>query len=94
MRLVCTALAFSALRRNDPQGALGYLHKAAIYSPDDDEIRGALGQAYFQLERYDEAVVEWGQIADTTRIGRMLERARARIASTAEGHPTDTKRGR
>ena len=87
-------LGLLCLRRNDPQAALGYLHKAAIYAPDDAEIRGALGQAYFQLERYDEAVLEWEQIADTTRIGRMLERARARIASAAEGHPTAAKRGR
>ncbi|MCY4605860.1 MAG: tetratricopeptide repeat protein, partial [Gemmatimonadetes bacterium] len=83
-------LGLLCLRRNDLQGALGYLHKAAIYSPDDAEIRGALGQVYFQLERYREAVVEWEQIADTTRIGRMLQQARARIAST----PTDAKRGR
>ena len=46
------------------------------------------------LERYDEAVVEWEQIADTTRIGRMLQQARARILSAAEGPPTDAKRGR
>ncbi len=87
-------LGLLCLRRNDLQGALGYLHKAAVYAPDDAEIRGALGQAYFQLERYDEAVVEWEQIADTTRSGRMLQQARARIASAAEGHPTDAKRGR
>ena len=87
-------LGLLCLRRNDPQGALDYLHKAAVYSPDDAEIRGALGQVYFQLERYDEAVVEWEQIADTTRIGRMLQQARARILSAAEGHPTDAKRGR
>ena len=87
-------LGLLCLRRNDPQGAPSYLHKAAIRAPDDAEIRGALGQAYFQLERYDEAVVEWEQIADTTRIGRMLERARARIASAAEGHPTAAKRDR
>lgn len=67
-------LGLLCLRRNDPQSALGYLQKAAIYAPDDAEIRGALGQAYFQLERYDEAVVEWEHIADTTRIGRMLKR--------------------
>lgn len=67
-------LGLLCLRRNDPQGALDYLHKAAAYAPDAAEIRGALGQAYFQLERYDEAVVEWEQIADTTRIGRILER--------------------
>lgn len=67
-------LGLLCLRRNDPQGPLDYLHKTAAYAPDAAEIRGALGQAYFQLERYDEAVVEWEQIADTTHIGRILER--------------------
>jgi tetratricopeptide (TPR) repeat protein len=71
-------LGLVSLRRNDPQKALDYLKKAAHYVPSDAKIRGALGQAYFQLERYDEAVGQWEQIADTTRIGRMLKQARAK----------------
>jgi tetratricopeptide (TPR) repeat protein len=63
---------------HDNDKAVSFAQKYLALVPDSPESHNQLGWAYFCSRRYDEALVEWGRMAD-------LEKDSARIALEARG---------
>jgi tetratricopeptide (TPR) repeat protein len=86
-------LAYIHLVRSEFSTALGYLDKAGQLVPGSAAVAQLSGQAYYGLNRLDDAIKEWRtaqRIAPNPQVAMSLERAERDQAAEAESHQGET----
>jgi tetratricopeptide (TPR) repeat protein len=86
-------LAYIHLVRSEFSTALGFLDKAGQLVPGSAAVAQLSGQAYYGLNRLDDAIKEWRaaqRIAPNPQVAMSLERAERDQAAEAESHQGET----
>jgi tetratricopeptide (TPR) repeat protein len=86
-------LAYIHLVRSEFSTALGYLDKAGQLVPGSAAVAQLSGQAYYGLNRLDDAIKEWRtaqRISPNPEVAMSLERAERDQAAEADSHQGET----